>query len=299
MRHLPWLPSSTEAAAATVERHPNYRVLRRIPPPELIPTCPAEGPTRSAVILDVETTGLDPDHHQIIELAVLPIRFDAAGRLTVVGTLRSWLEEPDTPLSPTIQRMTGLTDADLAGRRIDDTEAERLIGGAECIIAHNARFDAPFVERRLPALEGRAWACSWADLPWSEMGFEGGKLSHLLTQSGWFFEAHRAGSDVTALALLLGQAAPDGEPLLGKLVARASSPSAWVRAGQVDSCRNHLLRARGYRWCPRQRCWWREVPLEDGDHECAWLRDEARAWRPSFIEIGWNERHRPLPRRLG
>ena len=55
-----WLSPDTERAAAMLEAHPDYRILRSLPPLDLLPLPVAEGRLRTAAILDTETTSLDP-----------------------------------------------------------------------------------------------------------------------------------------------------------------------------------------------------------------------------------------------
>jgi DNA polymerase-3 subunit epsilon len=80
-----------------------------------------------------------------------------------IGKPRQWFEYPGTAIPPEITRLTGITDADVAGARINEEEAMVLINSATVAIAHNAAFDAPRMERRLPGIAGRAWACSITD----------------------------------------------------------------------------------------------------------------------------------------
>ncbi len=102
--------------------------------------------------LDVETTGLDPKNDAIIEIAIVHMR---AGEVE-----ESWssLVHPGRPIGPDAQRITGITDADVADapRFADVAEetAARLEGRA--ILAYNLAFDREFVERALDA-GGRQW----------------------------------------------------------------------------------------------------------------------------------------------
>ena len=57
------------------------------------------------------------------------------------------------------------------------------------MIAHNARFDRPFVENLLDDFSDIAWGCSIADIDWNKEGFEGVKLEYLAYKFGFFYEA--------------------------------------------------------------------------------------------------------------
>lgn len=222
-----------------------------------------------AVVVDVETTGLDRDLDAIIELAVRRFRYDGRGRITKIDRAWSWLEDPGRPLAPDVAKLTGLTDDMLRGQLIDDTRAAALLADATVVIAHNAAFDRPHVERRLPGAAGLPWACSCAEVDWRGNGFDGRSLGHLLMQTGFFTDAHRAGADVDALIGLLGHELPGGDTVLAELVGRSFADGWIVRAEGAAYGRRGNLKARGYRW--DGRAWWREVPDEAREAEEWWL----------------------------
>ena len=223
---------SADALAEVVDRHADYRVLRRLRPMER--AAGSQGRRVSTIAgcaIDVETTGLDHRRDAVIELAMQRFRADAEGRIVDVGPSFRWLEDPGVPLPPEIVALTGLTDEAVAGRRIGEAEASCLILDADFVVAHNASFDRPFVETRLPLAAGKPWICSMRDVDWRALGFEGRVLSHLLSQMGWFYEAHRADIDVTALLHLLDHR-PGGRArsILADAIGTASRPGWLVEA---------------------------------------------------------------------
>jgi len=248
-------------------------------------------PTRTGVVVDIETTGLDPARDVIIELAMRRFRFDAAGRIVAVGATRVWREDPRRPLDPAITRLTGLTDADLAGQSIDEAAATAILRSAAVIVAHHVAFDAPRVEARLPGAAGRPWACSLAEVEWDELGFDGRRLSHLLMQVGWFHDGHRAEADILALLHLLAHGCPDDTTILGKLIARAEAPSVRVEARGAAYALKDTLKVRGYRWHAAEQYWWTEVAEPDLEAEQLWL--QRRGCRPPrTVPVTWTDRHR-------
>ena len=134
---------------------------------------PGAAELRRGLYVDCETTGFSPEHDAVIELALLPFTYTLAG--TVVEVLHDEAQahrnDPGRPLPAEITHLTGLTDDDVRGERIDVESASALIEGSGLIVAHNARFDRPFVERVLPAARARPWACTRAEVPWTAEGF--------------------------------------------------------------------------------------------------------------------------------
>ena len=291
-------PLQADMIVRVLEDAGDYRVLRRL---TAFSDAELAGRTASAdttigCVVDVETTGLDHTRSAIIELAVQRFRFDAQGRICQVGVPRSWREDPCHPLDEKITALTGLTDADLAGQRIDDAMALQLFGSAEVIIAHNAAFDRPFLEARLPALKGLPWACSCRGVDWAAAGFEGASLSQLLMQCGWFYEAHRAETDILALLRLLDHLLPTRRYVLDELIGKARESTFRVNAVGAPFAVKDVLKDRGYRWDGGNRYWTREVAPDEVGYESEWLEVYAYGGlgRPLVHEVTWRERYGAL-----
>jgi DNA polymerase-3 subunit epsilon len=280
-----------ERAAALLDAHPDYRVLRALPSHHAYPVARAQGQVRTAAVIDVETVGLGLDD-PIIDLAVQRIAFDENGSIVRVGHPRQWFEDPGLPIPPEISRLTGITDADVAGKRIDAVEAAAIILSTDVAIAHNAAFDAPRVERRLPGVAGHPWCCSCNEVPWPDLGFDGRKLGHLLMQQGMFHKGHRAAVDVWATINLLGSIMPDGETALGKLIRIAEQESLRIEASNAPFEAKDALKARGYRWQPSTKVWQIAAAIDQEAGERDWLRDVGGCPSPTVGKISWRERHR-------
>jgi DNA polymerase-3 subunit epsilon len=288
----------TDDLADRLERDGNHRVLRRLKIPSGPTGLGAGGKTLVGVAIDVETTGLDATSDRIIELAMRRFLFDESGRIVKVDDARSWREDPGEPLSEEIIRLTGLTDADLCGAEIDEAAATRLLNSADLVIAHNAAFDRKFVERRLPFAAGLAWCCSCVEVDWAAAGFDGRALGWLVAQSGWFYDGHRAENDVDAVIGLLFHELPDGRTVLADLLESSRCPSALIEAIGADFQVKDALRARGYRWNPNQKVWWKEVGPADVVAEEFWLARNvygpgcrARTLGPRMRELTARDRY--------
>jgi DNA polymerase III subunit epsilon len=283
-----------ETFAKILEGSPDYRVLRAL---DVVAT--AEPPRNmfddvSLLVLDVETTGLDHQASKIIEFAARPIVVDHTGAIIHIGASSAFLEDPGAPLPDEIVALTGLTDDDLRGHRIDDDAVQQLFENAQFVVAHNAAFDRPFVEKRFPGLALRPWACSCNGIDWRAAGFEGKSLNTLLMQAGLFQpgDAHRALHDVDALVALLMAKLPGERTVADVLIETAKKPSMLVEATGSHIATRNVLRARGYRWNVSRKVWWREVPLECRQQEEDWLAEnvyaphlDAKAGAPTIHEM--------------
>lgn len=261
-----------EALADELTRVPGYRVLRALAAVDEVDTLPApRSGERIAVVVDTETTGLDPVTDRMFEVAAQRFMFDAQGHIRIREHPKAWLEDPQMPLPARIKRLTGLSDAMLVGKQFDTRAISKTFSEADLIIAHNAAFDRPFIDVRFPGLNARAWACSLTQLDWLELGFDGRALGHLLLQRGWYFEGHRAENDVRALTQLLAEQLDDGRTILARLLEHCEADSLRIDAVGAPFEAKDLLKGRGYRWNAQQRCWWREIMGEQRDEESDWL----------------------------
>ena len=228
---------------------------------------------RTGVVVDVEATGLDIESDTVIEFAGRPFQFNRlTGEIVEVGPVVSCLHDPGVPLSPEIVRLTGITDADLAGQELDVDAIGSLLESADIVIAHNARYDRPMVERAVGSMD-KIWGCSLSMIDWKGLGFPAAKQESLAIYHGFFYSGHRATVDVDALLHLLTFRPPGGEhTYLHTLLTEARQRVAVVRAVGAPFDTKDLLKGRGYRWDGRGRVWWREVPVAALEDEEAWLR---------------------------
>ena len=129
-----------------LEETGRFRVLRKLEP-RAIADAPRPGfPLRGAIV-DTETTGLNARKDEIIEIGIVAFSFDAAGNIGDVTGIYSGLRQPSAAIPADITRLTGITDAMVAGQTIDVARVKALIEPADLIIAHNAAFDRRFLER--------------------------------------------------------------------------------------------------------------------------------------------------------
>lgn len=282
-----------------IERDGKHRVLRPLALREGATGIVHDGgESRVGLVVDVETTGIDPASDVIIELAMRRFRYDRLGRILKIDRAWTWLEDPGRALPEEITRLTGITDVDLVGQEIDEEAAVRLFLSADLVIAHNASFDRKFVERRLPGAAGLPWACSCGEVDWAASKFDGRALGWLVAQAGWFFGAHRATNDVDAVIALLCHEMADGRTALAQLVDSADCPTVRIEAVGADFHVKDGLRARGYRWNADDKVWWKEIAASDLSSEEFWLACNvyapslrARALAPKLTEVTARERY--------
>lgn len=239
-------------AAVALSASGDYRVLSRLKPQRFYGDADGKRLIRG-LIVDTETTGLDPEHDQIIECAILPFTFTEDGVVVEVLVDEAYvgLQDPCRPLSRRIQQATGFTDDVLEGQVLDFARIAELAASAKVVIAHNASFDRPLMERACPAFEKKIWLCSQKMIPWHDEGMMGEKLEYILSSSGYFYDAHRAMTDCEALLFLLAQPLPisDQMPLAVMLrEVRREIFVSYIPAQQYNQEVKDRLYRLGYDW---------------------------------------------------
>src|SRR6266852_7689607 len=266
----PMLPEEINLAAMaeTLGKSPDYRVLRRLVPRTEFTSCEGQ-PTKTGILLDDETTGLDTARDEIIELAMVKFTYLPDDRMARITDVFSSFNEPQNPIPAEITDLTGITDEMVLGHRIDPEAVAAFAADARIVIAHNANFDRKFAERYWPLFEQKAWACSATQVEWRKHGFDGSRLGYLLAGVGLFHQAHRAIDDCHALVEILASDLPKlNRSALAILLERARRKTMRIWAEQSPFELKDELKKRGYRWNDgadgRPRSWY--IDVEEASH---------------------------------
>ncbi|MDQ6997615.1 MAG: 3'-5' exonuclease [Mariprofundus sp.] len=295
-----------------LEQSDQYRVIERLQVPDRYsagePTTP-----RIGIVIDTETTGLDTSKDVIIELGFVAFEYDAGSGL-IYRVLHTYdgFEDPNEPLSDIVKQITGITDEMVAGQRLDDDEIMQWLNKSDLIIAHNAGFDRPMIERRMPMVKETNWACTFNDIPWQDEDISSLKLDYIAYKLGYFFDGHRAVNDAQATLHLLTKALPcSGKLAMASLLACAREKSQRLFAIGAPFDKKDDLKARGYRWLAdfsykdqfgkhKKGVWSNSVSEADSEAENQWLTDDIYAGKEApFRHVDLTARNRYSLREFG
>lgn len=121
-------------------------------------------PLPQLVVLDTETTGLDPERDRIIDIGAVRLGPD----LVATGRFQT-LVDPGVPVPLSITRLTGITDADVreAPGFVEAYAGLRRFAGDAMLAGHNVGFDREHLAaaaRRAglppPGARGRSRRCA-------------------------------------------------------------------------------------------------------------------------------------------
>ena len=271
----------------------NTRILHRITPlGEWQAPANAGPPHMTIAVLDLETEGLDPQYHQILELAVALITIDAGGRILSIDGPYTRLRDPGRPIEKHIAKITGITDAMVAGQAMDSERIAVFLGRAQACLSFNVRFDRQHLEQLVPQVSEMPWICAMADVSWLDLRFDGRAQNYLLAQAGLFNPvAHRASDDVESLVNLLAHVCHDARTVTGHALAGAQAPSWRFEATDLPYRFRQDIFRRGYSWAHKHSLRHKLVRPDDFEEERTWYRDLVGR-DPSIVPVDWVERYR-------
>lgn len=169
---------------------------------------------RTLLIVDVETTGLEPGDAKLVEVGAVLFDMRERAVLSQVSTLLPVDENP-------VERINGIRAEMTQG--VGEAVREQalalvqvLAGHADAYVAHNAAFDSKW----LPELTGRPWICTMEDVRWPRAKKGHPSVMSLALDYGVpVWAAHRALTDCTYLAQVM-----EREPELERLFKAAMEP---------------------------------------------------------------------------
>ena len=225
------------APEAEPEAEPETQLEREV----AVNTDPQSGSPQRLLILDTETTGLDPREHQCIEVGA--VLFDVARRsvLSQVSFLLPCDHNPAQAVNgidPLLTRQQQPWSAAMAC-------FEALVEAADLLVAHNAAFDRQwFGVGALPPLQ-KPWLCSMEDIRWPaerQLRANPSVRDLALAYAVPVWAAHRALTDCIYLAQVFERCDD-----LEQLLQQGLEPRRLYRA-RLSYEERHKAREAGFRW---------------------------------------------------
>src|SRR5579875_1545206 len=232
---------------------------------------------RYALLLDTETTGLDPATSDVIEVAVC--LYD----LQIGCPIESYASLIFTEAKNEAEHVNRIPRAaiDESPRPLNVWRQVSLLASqAQVIAAHRAEFDKSHVQSSVKKiafpgmpdhfllLDSLPWVCTKVDFDWPG-GHRGDHLTHLALAYGLgVASAHRALADVDAMVRIFNmvnqmhELAPERYKSLPDLFKRAARPKKRFVA-MVSYEMRQVAKDAGFLWDDKRREWYRLMPPED------------------------------------
>lgn len=197
------------------------------------------------VVLDVETSGLDPQRDRLLAIAALAVQVDTGRgrpRIALGDSFEVLLRQPDAGPGPADKANILLHGIGVGAQRGGEDPATALaaferFAGTSPLLAFHAAFDRAVIERASRATLGRRPRNAWLDLaPLAAVLHPGVRAQALDDWLGHFripcLARHQAAADTLATAELLLALWPALQRELGvprfATVARLAAQQRWV-----------------------------------------------------------------------
>ena len=244
-------------------------------------------------ILDTETTGLDFQKDEIIEIALRKWVYHKKDHFLIKPVEEySALNEPlRNEISEAITQLTGITKDDVNGKKINWEIVSKIIGESDFILAHNAGFDRPMLEAVTEVSKisaSKIWTCSLKQVDWAKMGFLSSKQELLCLFHGFHYSGHRALTDIDALGNLIMQG-----DYLKEILANAKTKQICVDCVQAPFESKDILKNNGFSWDVPNKFWTKLIPESELDEMKNFLTEEVYPkgkMKAEFINIELRDR---------
>jgi DNA polymerase-3 subunit epsilon len=212
------------------------------------PACPEQ-----LLILDTETTGLDPARDRCIEVGAVLFHVPRRAVLSQLSFLLPAASNPAVSVNGIPAEVSRLPQPWPEALNY----FQRLVDSAEVVVAHNAGFDRQwFGQEPLPSLP-RPWICTMEDVRWPaerQLRATPSVRDLALAYGVPVWAAHRALTDCIYLAQVFERCGD-----LEALLSAALEPRRLYRA-QLPYEERHKARQAGFRWNdPVPKAWSRRL----------------------------------------
>ena len=219
------------------------------------------------LIVDLETTGLDPEKDKIIEIGIIEfgIREDFTPHLL---SSYSELQDPKVLLDKKIKEISHIDDFMLKEKNIDWQKVSQLFATSSIVIAHNVDFDRSFLLKIKQIKELNIhWGCSQKHIDWNKHGYQTSALNYLAADHGFVNPfAHRALFDCATTFRLIS-------PYLKELIDRSFQKETKILAYSAPFKAKDKLKEQGYRWDSKERVWNKVVFENNLEQESKFLSE--------------------------
>ncbi len=294
-------------ALAVLSGDPKYRVFRAPTRRVFQEEVPPGLPVVRCLLVDAQAGGVDSEHAPLLEVAALPVTIGRVdGHVYRVGRPCVMFNDAGTSVPDAVVRRTGITDRMVRGHKLSPAPFAAMIAQCDAVIAFNAAFDRPLLERYIPQFETVPWLCAYSEIDWTAHGLLDGSLESLCARHAKIYlPVRRSVAHVDAMLDLVTAPWQDGTLPIVSLFDAGRKMRALIWAPNTRFEANDALRDRLYRFhqCKTLgRGWYAYISPAAVTDEMKWLGQTIYGGRlPTNVRavpVGARIRHASLARVL-
>ena len=252
--------SQPQAAPTPTDSQVSASDSPSVVPPDVVPAATGdrtedsvEGSPSTLLIIDTETSGLDPLQDKCLEVGC--ILFDVPSRSVLAQ--QSFLLPVESNAAEAINRIPAAVTRRPQPWQQALVWFEHLLSAADLLVAHNAAFDRQWFGLGAVPATTTPWICTMEDIRWPaerQLRSRPSVRDLALAYGVPVWAAHRALSDCIYIAEVFARCDD-----LEQLLERGLEPRQLMRA-RVSFDERHLAKAAGFRWNdPIKGAWTRRL----------------------------------------
>jgi DNA polymerase-3 subunit epsilon len=210
---------------------------------------------KTILILDTETTGVDPKKDVMIEAGAV---LWSVERRSIVECFSGLMQAASNSAESINGIPVPLVQA--ASGEVTTQAIRSMVDRADAVAAHSADFDRSFLATRCQVAE-RDWICTIEDFAWPKPSPSKSLTALALAHGCAVVAAHRAINDCLLLARCFESIADIGERLEAALV-HSRLPKAEIHSLAPFDLKD-LVKEHGFHWDPARKVWHRTMAIAD------------------------------------
>ena len=208
---------------------------------------------KNVLIVDTETTGIDPASDTVIELGAILYSVEHQTVISQFSCLYHADDNPSEHINKIPASIVRETNKEFTASESSQSLLGKFADTAEAYIAHNAEFDQSFL-----GWTDKPWLCTCFDFNWTKATRQSGSLVNLALEYGiGVSSAHRALTDCQLIAALF-----DRSENLHEMIFQASRPKA-IFVAMVSYDDRQLAKDAGFKWDGQSKQWTRKMVIEE------------------------------------
>jgi DNA polymerase-3 subunit epsilon len=213
------------------------------------------------LIIDLETTGLDPETDSLIELGAILYSIPERCTIQQISTLFPVVENP----AQNINHISVKASQTVRNTELVMTLFKKWVNMSDYLVAHNVEFDRKWFGKGILPVINKPWLCTYDDFIWPNNPHPTSLVNTALNHGIGVNQAHRALTDCQLIALLFDRI-PNFEYLLKQAVQRSIEPKISIIANVTRNDKQQA-KDRGFRFDWDNKIWVKKIRLGEYERE--------------------------------
>jgi DNA polymerase-3 subunit epsilon len=213
------------------------------------------------LIIDLETTGLDPETDLPSELGAILYSIPERCTIQQISTLFPVVKNP----AENINHISAKASQTVKNTELVMTLLKKWVNMSDYLVAHNVEFDRKWFGKGILPVINKPWLCTYDDFIWPNNPKPTSLVNTALNHGVGVNQAHRALTDCQLIALLFDRI-PNLLDLVDQAVKRSIEPKISIIAN-VSYDDRQQAKDRGFKFDWDNKIWVKNIRLSEYEQE--------------------------------